>query len=241
MFEHALMIKPHLTHYSKRGATARCSIEIGSLIPMKILIAEDDPISRQLLQSVLSRWGYHVFPADNGLDTWRIIEQEGQPLIVVLDWMMPDIDGLEICRLVRTKKAGQAFHLILLTAYGRPQDVIKGLESGADDYICKPFDIQELRARIRVGERVLQLQTTLSKRVQELETAMSQVKTLQGLVPICSYCKKIRDDQNFWHQLEKYISEHSSAVFSHGICPDCYKKFMNQFDADATPHEEPQF
>ena len=98
-------------------------------------------------------------------------------------------------------------------------NVVIGLESGANDYIRKPFDQEELHARVRVGERVLELQFKLAKRVKELEDPLSQIKTLQGLIPICSYCKKIRDDQNYWQQLESYISQHSQAVFSHGICP----------------------
>jgi sigma-B regulation protein RsbU (phosphoserine phosphatase) len=100
------------------------------------------------------------------------------------------------------------------------------LEAGADDYLTKPFDPQELRARIKVGERILGLQTSLAERVTELEDALSRVKQLQGLLPICSYCKKIRDDQNYWEQVESYISKHTEAQFSHGICPDCYAQFV---------------
>ncbi len=196
---------------------------------MKILVAEDDPVSCYLLQTVLTRWGYEIVCTQNGLETWQKIEFEENPLIIILDWMLPDLDGLEISTRIRTLKKNAAIHIILLTAHGRQQDIVKGLEAGADDYICKPFDIQELRARIRVGERVVQLQTDLANRVKELEKAMTQVKTLQGLVPICSYCKKIRDDKNYWHQIEQYISEHTDAIFSHGVCPECYKKFMDNF------------
>ena len=114
--------------------------------------------------------------------------------------------------------------------HGQPkaecQDVVKGLEAGADDYMIKPFDAEELRARVRVGFRVLDLQEKLTHRVDELEQALGQIKQLQGLLPICSYCKKIRDDGNYWQQVEEYIGSHSEVKFSHGICPACYEKEM---------------
>ena len=112
---------------------------------------------------------------------------------------------------------------LLLTAKGQPGDVVVGLDSGADDFVTKPFDRQELRSRLRVGERVLALQQGLAERVEELETALGQVKELKGLLPICSYCKAVRDDHNYWHRVETYITAHSSARFSHGICPGCWK------------------
>jgi response regulator RpfG family c-di-GMP phosphodiesterase len=114
----------------------------------------------------------------------------------------------------------------LLTARASREDKIQGLQAGADDYITKPFDPQELRARVQVGIRVLELQGALAQRVRELEEALSRVKQLQGLLPICSYCKKIRNDRNYWQQVEGYITEHSEAQFSHGICPDCYAQYV---------------
>src|SRR6267143_149516 len=105
-------------------------------------------------------------------------------------------------------------------------DIVSGLQAGANDYVTKPFDFDELRARMQVGERVVQLQRSLAERVQELEAALTKVKMLQGLLPICLYCKKIRDDQNYWQQLDKYVADHSEARFSHGICPECYEKVV---------------
>lgn len=103
---------------------------------------------------------------------------------------------------------------------------MRGLDAGADDYIIKPFNREELRARVKVGVRILDLQNNLAGRVSELERAMAGVKQLQGLLPICCYCKKIRDDQNYWQQVEGYISRHSEAQFSHGVCPDCFEKIV---------------
>ena len=113
-----------------------------------------------------------------------------------------------------------------MTAKVRTRDIVTGLEAGADDYIVKPFNREELRARVRVGVRMLELQAILADRVRELEDALVRVKQLQGLLPICSYCKKVRDDRNYWQQVEAYIEGHSDAKFTHGICPECREKYV---------------
>jgi DNA-binding response OmpR family regulator len=141
----------------------------------------------------------------------------------MLDWMMPGIDGLEVCRQMRATMPNAATYIILVTVRGGLENVVRGLEAGADDYITKPFDPRELRARLHVGVRIVQLQRALIERFQELEDALKRVKQLQGLLPICSYCKKIRNDRNYWEQVDAYITSHSEAQFSHGVCPDCYE------------------
>jgi len=193
---------------------------------MKILIAEDDPVSRRVLEATLAKWGYEVITTTGGAEAWAAVSAAGAPKLAILDWMMPDIDGLEICRRVRRRPNGQPLHIILLTARGRKEDVITGLQAGADDYVTKPFDHEELRARVQVGVRVIELQAALADRVVELEEALARVRQLRGLLPICSYCKKIRDDQNYWQQVEQYVGAHSDVQFSHGICPDCYHKVV---------------
>jgi DNA-binding response OmpR family regulator len=110
---------------------------------------------------------------------------------------------------------------------GEKEDVVEGLEAGANDYIRKPFDRPELRARVRVGERVLELEAALAERIRALQDALAHVKTLQGLLPICMHCHRIRNDQQTWERLEKYISEHTEAEFTHGLCPECMKKHYN--------------
>jgi phosphoserine phosphatase RsbU/P len=193
---------------------------------MRVLIAEDDATSRRILQILLSQWGYDVIITCDGDEAWQALQQSRSPQLIILDWMMPGKDGRELCRLVRAAEDLKSKYIILLTSKGYKEDIVSGFEAGADDYITKPFERQELQARIKVGERILVLQNTLAERVDELEKALIHIKTLQGILPICSYCKKIRDDGNYWQLLESYISDHSDAQFSHSICPDCYEKIV---------------
>ena len=193
---------------------------------MRVLIAEDDPISRRLLEVTLSRWGYAVVVTADGTGAWEALRQSEAPSLVILDWMMPGMDGPEVCRKVLAIPGATPPYIILLTAKGRRADIVAGLEAGANDYITKPFDREELRARVAVGVRVLGLEQSLAERVRALEEALTQIKQLRGLLPICAYCKRIRDDRNYWQQVEGYISAHSAAQFSHSICPDCYDRVV---------------
>ncbi|MGA3165034.1 MAG: response regulator [Terriglobia bacterium] len=193
---------------------------------MKILVAEDQTVSRRILEASLRKWGYEVEGVENGTRAWEILQGEEAPQLAILDWLMPGMDGIEICRQIRLRPQTQPVYIILLTARSGREDMIRGLEAGADDYITKPFDRDELRARVQVGIRVLELQGALAHRVRQLEEALSRVKQLQGLLPICSYCKKIRNDRNYWQQVEGYISERTEAQFSHGICPECYAQYV---------------
>ena len=188
---------------------------------MKVLIADDDPVSRRLLQAALEKWGYEASAVVNGMAAWDAMQESQPAQLLILDWLMPQIDGLELCRRARKMKSLQSSYIILLTSRATKSDVVQGLESGADDYITKPFDPGELRARVQVGKRVIDLQTALADRLHHLEEAMARVTQLQGLLPICCYCKKVRDDKNYWHQVENYVARHVDVRFSHGVCPDC--------------------
>ncbi len=190
---------------------------------MRILIAEDDAVSRRVLETTLVRWGHEVVVTCDGTEALATMQRADAPALAILDWMMPGMEGVEVCRKIRQLPTPTAPYIILLTAKGGKEDLATGLDAGADDYIAKPFDRDELKARVQVGARVLRLQSNLAERVTELEDALSQVKQLQGILPICSYCKKIRDDQNYWQRVESYIGDHSEAQFSHSICPDCYE------------------
>ncbi len=191
---------------------------------MRILIAEDDATSRLMLERVLRKWGHEVVVTADGDEAWEAFRRE-QPDLAVLDWMMPEMDGIEVCRRIREFEGPRYVYVILLTVKGQAEDVVKGLESGADDYIKKPFDHAELRSRIKVGERVLQLERALASKVRSLERALAEVKQLSGLIPICMHCKRVRDDKDFWHHVESYIARRSEATFSHGLCPECLDKY----------------
>ncbi|MBI1830996.1 MAG: response regulator transcription factor [Planctomycetes bacterium] len=189
---------------------------------MQILIADDDPVPRGALDRTLKKWGHDVVLASDGGEACQLLQREDAPKLAILDWVMPKLDGPQICRKIRDLVRQQPTYIILLTSKHQKEDVVAGLESGADDFITKPFDQHELRSRIRVGERIVMLQQKLADRVHRLEEALAQVTQRRGLLPMCSYCRKIRDDQNYWHDVERYLAAHTDVHFSHGICPNCW-------------------
>jgi len=193
---------------------------------MRILIADDDLICRSMLEDQLTDWGHEVVAVADGTAAWQVLQSVDAPPLAVLDWMMPGLDGVAACQKVRALAATPSPYLILLTSRQEKGSVVTGLQSGADDYVSKPFDPDELHARINVGIRISELQRNLAERVRELEHALTHVKRLQGILPICSYCKKVRNDQNYWQQVDGYITEHADVMFSHGICPECLPKAM---------------
>lgn len=146
-------------------------------VKTKILVAEDDAISREVICSRLDKWGYDVIATTNGIDAMNELRKKDAPNLAILDWMMPGMDGIEICR--RTREAERLLYIILLTARGSKENVVEGLTAGADDYLIKPFDKHELHARLLVGERVMRLHTELVERVKELEGATAVIKDLR--------------------------------------------------------------
>lgn len=193
---------------------------------MRILIAEDDKVTRRILENAVGKWGYEAVVTEDGEQAWEALNAEDAPRLAILDWMMPGMDGVEVTRKVRSTPQIETTYIIMLTALSQKEDIVTGLKAGADDYVTKPFDNKELKARIRVGVRIVELEKHLKDRIIELEEALTHIKRLQGLVPICAYCKKIRTDDNYWHQLEAYIAERSDAEFSHCICPECYEEHV---------------
>lgn len=202
---------------------------------LRVLIADDDSASNVLLKRLLLRWGFDIITAFDGAHAWKILQEENAPPIAILDWMMPEMDGLEVIRRVRAREADgledlgaaaavRRAYLILLTTRTEKDDIIAGLKVGADDYLTKPFHQGELLARVEVGLRMIAMEGILAAKVEELATALDQIKTLKGILPICASCKKIRDDAGYWNQLEAYLSEHTEAAFSHSICPECRVK-----------------
>ena len=197
---------------------------------MRILIAEDDPVTRKVLEAMLIKMGHDVVVTCNGEEAWQAYLDINTPKLAILDWIMPEMDGLELCQKIRNKPGELPIYIIMLTVKGQKQDIVEGLNNGADDYVTKPFNHDELSARIQAGGRILKLQASLADRIKELEDALSNIKQLQRLLPICCYCKKIRDDKNYWQQVEEYITLHTEAQFTHGICPECYKKVIQELE-----------
>ncbi|MGH9523867.1 MAG: response regulator [Terriglobales bacterium] len=194
---------------------------------MKLLLADDDPIYCRIMENSL-RGDFEVVVANNGDDAWHALLEKPGPVIAVLNWLMPRSDGVELCRRIRSTEQTARTYVLLVTAKSRIEDVVAGFESGADDYIVKPFHPSELRARVMVGARIVGLQHTLDGRIHQLQDALQHVHTLRRLLPICSYCKRIRDDDDYWEQVDAYLKKHSDLEFTHSICPGCYEKYWGR-------------
>ncbi len=145
-------------------------------------MADDDPVSREILSALLSKWHYHVLLAENGHEAMELLRAQSQPVLAVLDWMMPGIDGVEICR--RIREINKSVYIILLTARSSKERIVEALDAGADDYLAKPFDKGELRARLNVGLRLLTLQAVLAARVAELEATQRENRELKLRIPL---------------------------------------------------------
>lgn len=198
---------------------------------MRALVADDDRAAAAIVTRSLTGWGFEVTVAHDGLRAWECLQAEPAPSLAVVDWEMPGLDGPELCRRIRNTPQRAHLYVLLLTARSSRADVVAGLDAGADDYIVKPVDPGELRARLQVGARVVTLQERLAEKVKELEMSLAKVKQLGGLLPICCYCKSIRNDQNYWERVEVFVTEHSNAKFTHGICPSCYETAKAQLSA----------
>ncbi|HSU53159.1 MAG TPA: response regulator [Candidatus Dormibacteraeota bacterium] len=178
---------------------------------MNILVVDDDATLRYVLESSLRRLGHRVVAVQDGVEALTVFAKGHVPL-VISDMLMPEIDGLELCRRIRQANRSHYTYVILLTSVEGREGYLNGMRAGADDFLNKPFDAEMLTARLNVAERILKLQ--------------SEVKHLAGLLPICACCKKVRDDQNYWHQVETFLTVHTDARFSHSYCPDCAGKLL---------------
>ena len=183
---------------------------------MKILIAEDDPVASKILRMTLEQVGHEVIVVANGADAWKRFLEEPVRL-VVSDWMMPELDGLQLCRRIRERLEGDYTYFILLTAnHAGRENLALAMEAGIDDFLQKPIDREAVWMRLRVAERILGF--------------TRQIRQLGELLPICAFCKKIRDDGAYWKQFEAYIHEHTGSQFSHGVCPQCFEDQMAELD-----------
>ena len=197
---------------------------------MKILIADDDAMSRQLLSGLVKEWGHEPVLAENGEEAWSLVTEQKLQLVIV-DWMMPRLTGVGLCERIRAADLTQYVYLILLTSRKDSDEIITGLNAGADDYVTKPFDARELEVRLNVGIRVLDLERKLAERASQAEEQLAQINRLESLIPICCECRQVRDDKNYWHKVETYLSKKTPAKFTHTLCPHCYEKAMAEIEA----------
>lgn len=191
----------------------------------RVLVAEDEAVTRHLLTSTLTRFGYDVLAVSDGAAAWDALSGPNPPNLALLDWQMPGVDGPQICQKVRARQAGSYTYLLLVTARSSKSDIVEGLSAGADDFISKPVDLEELRARLHVGERVLLLEQRLADQIARLQEEKAHVQELQGMIPICMHCKRVRNTEQIWERVETYIEAHSSAKFSHALCQNCLEEY----------------
>jgi len=208
-----------------------------NLLNSTILIVDDVMINIRLIESLLSEKGFKTQHALNGMDALEILKTTKFDLIL-LDILMPEMDGYTVCEKLKENPDTKEIPVIFLTAITDPESIVKGFEYGAIDYVKKPFSDLELIARVKTQlaiSKAYEMQNKLinekeqlieqkQELIDQLEKALEEIKTLKGLIPICSYCKKIRNDEGFWDQVEVYFETHSDAKFTHSMCPECIRK-----------------
>lgn len=176
---------------------------------MKVLLIENDPISRLYMEATLATLGLQSEIAENGEEARRIISATPDIRLIVCDWMMPDQSGLELCRWVRARKHEYVYFIIYTPYDASSENEDAAIEAGVDDFLQKPVNLRELRIRLHVARRILD--------------SAAHIRELQGLVPICSYCKSVRDDEDYWQRIEQYVSARTGSEFTHSVCPTCYE------------------
>jgi DNA-binding response OmpR family regulator len=191
---------------------------------VKLLIAEDEYTTRLTVQVILEQWGYRVDSVEDGTAAWEILQRADGPQIAILDWEMPGIDGVELCHMVKTLERDTPVYVILLTGRDAQNDIIKGFDAGADDYITKPFDENELRARVRVAKRLVSIQEELAISNNELRTVLDHVEMLQTTLPVCNSCLRVQNYDESWLNLQEYVQEKDDPRFHFTICPHCQGK-----------------
>jgi CheY-like chemotaxis protein len=195
-----------------------------------ILVVDDTLANLRLLTKMLAEYGYKVRPATNGRTALSAAQTE-PPDLILLDIMMPEMDGYEVCGRLKADERTRDIPIIFISAIHETIDKVAAFSIGGVDYITKPFHVEEVLVRVKTHLTLRHLQKTLQEKNEqlqgkndELEAALAKVKLLTGLLPICANCKKIRNDEGYWQQVDVYIRDHSEADFSHGLCPDCTQK-----------------
>jgi len=189
---------------------------------VKILIAEDELTTRMLVQVSLENWGYRVESVVNGQQAWLALKRKDAPSIAILDWEMPELNGPEVCRKVKEMGKENSPYIILLTGRDSSNDIVKGFDAGADDYMTKPFNNNELQARVRVAERMVRTQTSLAESVAELKEVLNHLEMIREGVAVCQSCRKIyNSDDGSWYTIEESASNYADPRFFQAVCPNC--------------------
>ncbi|THB77798.1 MAG: DNA-binding response regulator [Desulfobulbaceae bacterium] len=197
---------------------------------IRILVVDDDPDVLFATARIMKKEGYDVSEAATGQECLEQTERQ-QPDLILLDVELPDILGTEVCHRLKSDDKYKSIYIMMLS--GRKietDDQADGLEVGADGYVARPVSNRELRARVGVMARLIRAERKCAHYIVELEQALAQIKVMSGIIPICSHCKQIRDDQGYWNRLENYIQAHSEAKFSHSVCEECLDKYYPEVD-----------
>ncbi len=199
---------------------------------ISILVVGDNPNILLATATLLRSVGYFVLVARSGAACLRVV-RKSDPDLILLDVQLPDICGCEISRQIRTIKGIRQPHVVLLSASRiTPEKQVESLESGADCCLVRPISNRELLAQIQAIVRIIWTERDRDFLIENLEKALAAIKTLSGIVPICATCKKIRDNHGYWEEIELYVEKHSTAEFTHGICPDCVNKLYGNFSTE---------
>jgi len=189
-----------------------------------ILIADDTPEQLTVLRQMLAEQNYMVRPALNGEIAIKAAN-ESPPDLILLDIRMPGMDGYEVCQQLKSEEKTRKIPVIFISALNELDDKVKAFSLGGVDYITKPFQTEEVLARIKTHLTLRNLQKSLEDKNAQLQNALDEIKTLQGIIPICANCKKVRDDENYWNEVEGYLKK-MDIMLSHSVCPDCSKKLF---------------
>lgn len=189
--------------------------------PTRVLVAEDDETSRNALVRLLQRDGYDVTVANDGQAAIDILLAPNPPHIALLDWGMPRLDGIHVCWAVRSIASNPYTYIIMVTGRDQSADALAAFAAGVDDFLSKPLDQLQLLARLRCGERVLGLEKRYAERLADLENAAQKMRKLTHLLPICTECRKVRNDNDYWQDIEAYRADPAGAPSAQGICPAC--------------------
>jgi CheY-like chemotaxis protein len=207
---------------------------------MKVLLAVENLDTRWWMQMELAEQGYEVQAVGNGLDAWEVLTSADPPQVILLDWELAGVDGIALCRKARGNPLREQPYLILLLNGENGENVRSALRAGADDYLRRPLDPDELAARIMLARRVMDLQSHVTRQTEELYNSLlepglasPEVGHWHELLPMCAWCKQVRTEEEGWQVLERYLAQQHDIDVTHGICPECVRQIQARTSVDS--------